>query len=151
MAPLGAAVLMGPLGRSREDARRLTSATNLRGIARSCVVYASQDDPNGRFPPNLEILIEKEYCTAKQFESPLKPKDFEGPSYIYIAGQTAAMYPGNILLYENPSYCSEGVNVVYLDTHVKWLRQAEFLQELKATYERLGRAMPEVKFKGSGG
>jgi hypothetical protein len=150
LAPLGAAVLMPALGRSRELAGRTVSGTNLSGIGKACIVYAN-DDPEGKFPPNLEILIEKEYCAASQFESPLKPKGFEGPSYIYIAGQTAAMDPGNILLYENPAYCYEGVNVVYLDTHVQWMRQAEFMKALKETYERLGRAMPEVKFKGSGG
>ena len=150
LAPLGAAILMPALGRTRELAGRTVSGTNLNGIGKACIVYAN-DDPEGRFPPNLEILIEKDYCTAKQFESPLKPKGFEGPSYIYIAGQTAAMDPGNILVYENPAYCYEAVNVVYLDTHVQWLRQAEFLDVLKRTYERLGRAVPEVKFKGSEG
>jgi hypothetical protein len=150
LVPIGAAVLMPALARSRQLAGRVVSGTNLSGIGKACVVYAN-DDPEGRFPPNLEILIEMDYCSAKQLESPSKPKGFEGPSYIYIAGQTAATYPGNILVYENPAYCYEGVNVVYLDTHVQWLRQAEFMKALKETYERLGRAMPEVKFKGSGG
>jgi hypothetical protein len=150
LVPIGAAVLMPALARSRQLAGRVVSGTNLSGIGKACVVYAN-DDPEGRFPPNLEILIEMDYCSAKQLESPSKPKGFEGPSYIYIAGQTAATYPGNILVYENPAYCYEGVNVVHVDTHVQWLRQAEFMKALKETYERLGRAMPEVKFKGSGG
>ncbi len=57
------------------------------------------------------------------------------------------MDPGNIVAYENPAFLSEGTNVLFLDCHVEWMKPDDFLRELKATYERLGKEMPEVKFK----
>jgi hypothetical protein len=147
-ASMGMAILMPALARVRELAGRVVSGTNLSGIGKACLVYAN-DDPEGRYPPDLETLVVKDYLPAKILESKLKPKGFEGPSYIYIAGQTAAMDPGNIVAYENPAFCHEGVNVVFVDTHVAWMKQAGFMAELEATYQRLGREMPEIKFKQS--
>ena len=60
-----------------------------------------------------------------------------------------AMHPGNILVYENPEFCSDKINVLFLDSHVQAMKADEFLRELEATYKRLGRKMPEVKFKGT--
>ncbi|MHC4528032.1 MAG: hypothetical protein ACYS29_09160, partial [Planctomycetota bacterium] len=152
-ASVGMAILMPALARARELAGRVVSGTNLSQIGKTCLVYAN-DDPEGRFPPDLETLVVKDYFPAKILESKLKPKGFEGPSYIYIAGQTAATYPGNIVAYENvayedPAYCYEGVNVLFVDTHVQWMKPEQFMAELEATYKRLGREMPQIKFKQS--
>jgi prepilin-type processing-associated H-X9-DG protein len=57
------------------------------------------------------------------------------------------MYPGNIVAYENPEFRSDGVNVLFLDSHVEWMKPDNFLRELEETNERLGRQMPEIKFK----
>ena len=59
------------------------------------------------------------------------------------------MEPGNIIAYENPEFCSDKINVLFLDSHVQAMKPDEFLRELGATYKRLGRKMPEVKFKDS--
>jgi len=126
---------------------RVISGSNLSGIGKACMIYAN-DDPDGRFPPNLQKLVELDYITAKQLESPLKPKGFDGPSYIYIAGQNAAMNPANIVAYDNPAFCSDRINVLFIDCRVRVMKPAEFLRELEATYKRLGRAMPEIRFKG---
>jgi prepilin-type processing-associated H-X9-DG protein len=151
-ASMGMGILMPALARARELAQRVVSATNLSGIGKACIVYAN-DDPEGRYPPDLETLVVKDYIPAKTLESKLKPKGFEGPSYIYIAGQTAATHPGNIVAYENPAYCHEGVNVLFVDCHVQWMKPEQFMAELEATYQRLGREMPQIKFKepGTGG
>jgi hypothetical protein len=145
-AATGMGILMPALARARELAGRVVSGTNLSQIGKACLVYAN-DDPAGKYPPDLETLVAKDYLPAKILESKLKPKDFEGPSYIYIAGQTAAMHPGNIVVYENPAYCYDGVNAVFVDTHVEWMKQEYFVAELKETYQRLGREMPDIKFK----
>jgi hypothetical protein len=143
---VGFSIMMPALAQARNKAQRIVSATNISGLVRASLVYAN-DDEQGRFPPNLEKLIELDYISSKQLESRLKPKDFSGPSYIYIAGQTADTDPGNMLVYENPAYCRDGVNAGFVDAHVKWMRRDEFLQALEATYKRLGREMPEIKFK----
>jgi hypothetical protein len=127
---------------------RVISGSNLSGIGKACMIYAN-DDEQGRFPSNLQKLVEHDYLSAKQLESPLKPKGFDGPSYRYVAGQSSAMNPGNIVAYENPAFCSDKINVLFIDCRVKAMKPAEFLRELEETHKRLGREMPEVKFKGS--
>jgi prepilin-type processing-associated H-X9-DG protein len=144
-ASLGVGILMPALARTREVAKRMTSGTNLAGIGKACLIYANDHDD--KLPPNLEELIEKCDLSPKTLESPLKPKGFDGPSYIYIAGQTTSMEPGNIVAYENPEFCTEGVNVLFMDCHVSWVKRDEFLHQLEETYKRLGREMPEIKFK----
>ncbi len=126
-----------------------TRAKNLKQIAMACNIYA--DDNNGKLPSNLAELIEKTELSPKTLESPLKPEDFEGPSYIYIAGQSvntkrAADY---IVVYENPQFCSDTITALLLDYQVETLKPDEFLRKLEATYKRLGKEMPDIKFKGS--
>ena len=112
-------------------------------MGKALLIYAN--DYNDAFPPNLSELIEKAAIDSKMLECPLKPKDFQGPGYIYISGQNVSMHPENILVYENPGFCRDAVNVLYMDSHVAWTKKEQFLRELEATYKRLGRKMPEVK------
>ncbi len=123
----------------------MQSATHLSGIGKASLIYSN--DYNDELPPNLNELIEKAAIDPRMLESPLKPKNFEGPSYIYIAGQNTSMHPGNIVAYENPEFSRDRLNVLFMDSHVQWVKQDEFLRELEATYKRLGREMPEIKFK----
>jgi len=143
---LGAGIVMPALARARQLARRMTSGTNLSGIGKACLIYAN--DYDDKFPPDLQTLVRAAELPAKCLESKLKPKDFDGPSYIYIPGQTLAMYPGNMIAYDNPEFCTDGVNVLFLDSHVEFMKPESFRRELKETCERLGRTMPEIRFKG---
>jgi len=149
---LGASILMPALARTREVAHRVVSGSNLAGIGKACVIYAMEED-EGKYPPTLEKLVELDYISHKQLESPFKPKGFDGPSYIYISGQSARSHPSNVVAYDNPEFCDEGVNVLHVDGHVQWMKPEEFLQALESTYKRLDREMPEIRFKGvrSGG
>ncbi len=126
-----------------------THSKNLKQIAIACNIYA--DDNNGKLPSNLQELIEKAQLSPKTLESPLKPEDFEGPSYIYIAGQSVNTKSADdyIVVYENPEFCSDMVTGLLLDFQVKTMKPDEFLRKLEATYKRLGREMPDIKFKGS--
>ena len=144
-AAVGIGVMMPALAKSRQQALRITSATNLKAIGKAMILYAN--DYNDKFPPNLQELVEKCDLPPQALESKRKPKGFTGPSYIYITGQDASMYAGNIVVYENPAYCTDGLNVLFLDCHVQWMKPDEFIKDLKETYQRLGREMPEIKFK----
>lgn len=81
-------------------------------------------------------------------ESPFRPRRFQGPSYIYIAGQNEVMDPDGIVVCANPAFCPDGLNVLYVDGHVAWTERDDFLRDLKATYKRLGRQMPDIKSNG---
>jgi hypothetical protein len=146
-AAMGAGILMPALARTRQMAQRMMSGTNLTSIGKALLIYASENE--GNYPQNLQVLVDKAGLSPKSLESPHKPEWFDGPSYIYIAGQSATMNPQNIIAYDNPEFCPDGVNVLFNDTHVQHMEPDEFLRELRATYERLGREMPEIKFKSS--
>jgi len=129
-----------------EQAKEISSDANLRQIGISLALYASENE--GKFPADWQQL-NAFLLNQKLPESPRKPKDFDGPSYIYIAGQTTKMEPGNIIAYENPVFCIDRINVLFLDYHVEAMNPDEFLRKLEATYKRLGREMPDIKFKDS--
>ena len=86
------------------------------------------------------------YGESKILESPLKPAGFEGPSYIYIKGHSpkAGSPARKIVVYENPEYCRDKINALFLDGHVEAMQRDRFLKALEATYEGLGREMPEI-------
>jgi prepilin-type processing-associated H-X9-DG protein len=144
-AAFGMGILMPALARTRQIAFRMVSATNLSAIGKAMLIYAN--DYDDRFPANLQELVEKEALPPKVLESKRKPEGYDGPAFIYISGQNISMYPGNIVAYENTEFGSDGVNVLFLDSHVEWMKPDDFLRELEETYERLGREMPKIKFK----
>jgi prepilin-type processing-associated H-X9-DG protein len=143
-AAVGIGVAMPAMAKARNQAQRIVSMNNLKRIGLASLMYAN--DHNDIFPANFEQM-KSNIDDPKILNSPLKPKDFTGPSYIYVAGQNMSMDPGNILAYENPAYCRDGLYVLFLDGHVEWMRPDQFIKELKATYQRLGKEMPEIKFK----
>jgi general secretion pathway protein G len=141
------AAFQPPLDKASSLSKVIESARNLSTIGKALLIYAN--DHEHQYPPNLQVLVEKGYIKRPEIlESPRKPKDFDGPGYIYIAGQsTRTSEPGNIIVYENPEFCSDKINVLFIDTHVEAMKPAEFLERLQETYKRLGREMPEIKFK----
>jgi prepilin-type processing-associated H-X9-DG protein len=121
---IGAGVMMPALARAREQARQAASMANLK-------------------------QAKENYKDSKILESPLKPKGFAGPSYIYVNGHSmnAGSPAVQIIAYENPQYCQDTVNALFLDGHVEKMPRDRFLETLEATYKQLGREMPEIKFK----
>ena len=127
------------------------SMSNLKQIGLALLTYA--EDHNDVFPENLEQL--EAYIEMPDiFESPLKTQDFNGPSYIYISGHSfkdAKSKEKYIIVYENPEYLTgyefQQIIVTYLDGYVDRFKKEDFLSKLKATYEHLGKPMPEIKFK----
>ncbi len=129
--------------RVRDQARKTASMAHLKqmGIA----VMMSADEHEGRMPQSLDDL--KKYgVDAKVLRLPYLPKNSNEPGYIYIAGQTVKS-PQNILVYENPKFREDGVNVLFGDGHVQFLRPEDFREQLAETCKRLGQEAPKVQFK----
>jgi len=144
-AGVGAAILMPALAKARDQARNVASMSYLRQIGIALLMYA--EDHEGRFPADLKDL--KEYhITDTVLQSPRQPRRFDGPSYIYLAGQGAKADAQNIVVYENPEFCTDKINVLFLDGHVESMTPEAFRQQLEATCKRLGRPVPDVRFKG---
>jgi len=142
---MAAGILMPALARTRSVAYRMVSGTNLSAIGKACLIYANDHD--GKYPDNLQQLVEKADLPPKCLTSKFVPKASPEPAYIYISGQDAKMHPGNIIAYDNPKFCPDGVNVLFNDAHVEWVKREKFLKILEETYKSLGREMPEIKFK----
>jgi prepilin-type processing-associated H-X9-DG protein len=143
---LGMGILMPALARVRQLSFRMTSGTNLVGVGKACLLYASDHDD--KLPPDLQTLSTEADLPARCLESKLKPKDFAGPSYIYIPGQNILMNPQNVVAYDNPEFCVDGVNVLFLDGHVEFMKPESFRQAMKTTYTRLQRPLPAIRFRG---
>lgn len=143
--------------KSRESAsERLTAAvrpiqqfnmsrTNMWAIGKACLIYSNDHDD--KYPLNLQELVETKYLLPKYLESPFKPIGFDGPSYIYIAGQTTSSSPRNVVAYENPEFCSGEINVLFMDTHVEVMNREKLLAALEKTYKDLRREMPAISLR----
>lgn len=145
-------IMMPALAKSRQQAQRIMSANNIKNIMIALIMYA--DSHENRFPASLneELMkyrgIESKEEFKKLMESPRKPKDFNGPSYIYVPVERSDM-PGPseiIVVYENPAFCKDGVNAGFIDGHVEFMKPEAFKKTLEQTYKRLGKPMPEIKF-----
>jgi hypothetical protein len=137
---VGAGVAMPAMSKAREQAKFAASLNNLKQIGLGLHMYAQDNDD--KFPSDLE-QAQRYFGNAKVLESPRKPTDFEGPSYIYIPDQSPKTADtGNIVAYENPEYAWYDIVVLFLDGHVERMTSDRFQSELEATYERLGRPMP---------
>ncbi len=144
-AAVGAGVALPAVAKAREQARNAASMSHLKQIGLGLIMY--KEDHGGEWPADLEQA--KSYLGKSQvLESPLKPKDFAGPSYVYVSGQPKTIDPHNVLAYENPAYLTDKINVLFADGHVEAMKPEAFRRELQATYERLGKEMPEIRFKG---
>ena len=142
---VGAAVMMPALNKAKQQAKWIVSVSNLKDIGIASMVYES--DNQGKMPPNLEVLVNQAGLRAGALQSKLRPDNFEGPSYIYVPGQAAGSDAANVLAYENPAYLCDTTVVLFIDGHVEKMKRKHFIMELKATYQRLGKEMPEVRFK----
>jgi len=140
---VGAGILMPALARARQQARQVVSMNNLKQLGLAVITYAN--DNQGKLPDNLD-QAKQYYGDSKVLKSPLKPKGFAGPSYIYINGHSmkAESPARQIVIYENPEYCQDTINAVFLDGHVERMQRDRFLETLEATYKQLGREMPEI-------
>ena len=144
-------IVLPSLSKPKVTPKYMSSLVNLRQMGVGLWMYA--EDYNDVFPDNIEQL--KSYSKyPDNFESHLKPQDFNGPSYVYISGHSfkdAEAKKKYIIAYENPQYLTgynhEQISVLYLEGYVERLKKEDFLSKLQKTYEYLGKPIPEIKFK----
>jgi len=141
-------LLVGLLGigcSSKKDVS-IASWRNVKDICIGCITYA--DAHKGKIPNSLEDI--KPYMKGGTLpESPRKPKDFDGPSYVYVealAGKNFNEFKRPfeyVIVYENPAFCQDEISVGFLDVHILKMTLPAFRQALEDTYKKLGVPMPE--------
>jgi prepilin-type processing-associated H-X9-DG protein len=136
---LMASILLPSLSRARELSKRTVSASNLRGIGVTCLIYAN--DHEDQFPPDLQTLVRSGDLEPRILISPRDPSPDEC-SYEYIAGQTSGSAARNVLAYE-PDYDGEGGNILFADGRVEWVKPPEYQRVIDETRKRLGQGPAE--------
>ncbi len=130
-------ILLPSLSRARELSKRLVSASNLKGIGTMCFIYAN--DHNGQFPPDFETIFADESMDPALRHAPNHEPG--KPCYLYISGQISDSPADNVLAYERPGLNGEeGVNVLFLDGHVQFIKLPELQSALQKTKQRLSRS-----------
>lgn len=128
------AMMMGfmlpALAKSREQAKRVQSASNLRQIGLACQIYANEH--KGKFPDELSQTMEAD-IQANVFLNPrtktsmppgldgdaLKRWVNESSDYVYVGkGLTYQATADTVIAYEKPDGLQDGVNFLYADGHV---------------------------------
>ncbi len=137
----------------RAQAQKIVSANNMKQIVMGLIIYS--ENYNDILPEDLdnEELVKIMGFSSMEnasnvFENPRKPPEFTGPGYIYIPhGKVDANNPDKLaVIYDNPQFCKDGVNVGFLDGHVEYLKKDKFQSIIKHTYERLNQPPPDINF-----
>jgi prepilin-type processing-associated H-X9-DG protein len=145
-AAVGLGVMMPALARARQQAKHAVSMSHMKQIGLVLMMYA--DENEGKLPERIE-QARNYYNDSKILDSPLKPGGFDGPSYIYVKGNSLGVKSPaqQIVVYENPEYLQDKITVLFLDGHVERMTRDRFIESLEATYKQLGREMPEIRFR----
>jgi hypothetical protein len=139
--PMMIGTLIPSLQQARAQTRRAISGANLNAIYRGIAMYMAEND--GRFPPDLEVLIKHGTIPRQMLYSPSmnRPEDFlqrrpyPEPDYVYFGHRLGHVAPvGLILAFEKPE-CNhnQGTNVLYVAGNVKWCSMEEFRRDLQRT------------------
>jgi len=152
----------GPVGSSAansQDSAESTSEVHLEHILAACVEYGAK---HYQFPPSLQTLVTLNYLPAATIESPRKPKDFDGPSYVYIPGYEPDVTGENVIAYENPAFLSgqepipvglftrteDTIRQDTIEYSVEAMSRQDFLHILEATYYHFHAEMPQATTLG---
>lgn len=131
-----ASVPMEPLARARENARRAACLNNLRQLALSCHMYAS--DHKGRFPEKLSELHPYApsldvFCCPSSGTVISRPEEIDSRSSYKLLGgfvlKEVKELDKKLVLYESLENHGDGANVAFADNHCKWVKP-EALREL---------------------
>lgn len=144
---LGGSFLLPSLHRPRDPNYRAMCASNMKQIGLGAIMYANIKD--GRFPDDLETLLETEELSPNVLMCPLDAHDVpSGPttraivskmrtkkliSCIYVGkGLSASASADTVVLYEPlADHLNDGMNVLFADGHVEFLNVTEAQAVLK--------------------
>ena len=127
---LMAEVIAPSLRRARYLAMRAISAANFNAIGKALALYTI--DHEGAFPENLQVLVEKKYLNARALVNPAHPD--RKPAYVYLPPRKPPVPAAaeTLVAYEAHDKWGEGVNVLFYDGLVEFLRdRARFEKLLK--------------------
>lgn len=141
-------VLLPSLSRARELAKRTVCMSNIRGVGMGCWIYAN--DHKDEFPKELNELVKLGMVTPAQFVCPsagTTEQDAENylngrgsVGWTYISGQNSRSDVRNVLMFESLSHHDgEGGGVLFIDSHVQFMKPAELREAVVETYKRLNR------------
>ncbi len=141
MAILGG-MLLPALGRARDEARKVKSASNLRGIAQFSHLWRVKKGEDKFYPPSLKALLDDGMIdNARAFLNPASNtqlaegkfvSDYE--SIFDRAGFKVAdeAVPVTLpLAWDRENVHGDGRNVVFFDSHVEFVNEKSFQKLLK--------------------
>ena len=130
------AILVPALTRAREDARQTVCFANLRAIGFALRMYSV--DKDGKFPPNLQVLVSEDYGLDSETLRCPNVKRNNGKKvasdYFYLPPASIIDDHRKIIACDLKSNHRKGRNVLYLDGHVEFLNNDDFRAELKLPY-----------------
>ena len=114
------------LPREREEARRVSCASNLHCLICTMDTYAMDND--GFFPDRLSRLYPNYVSMLDIFSCPSNSKEILSPdrieedgSYVYVQGVTESDPDGTLVMYDKPgNHGSAGRNEGYLGCQGEW-------------------------------
>ena len=156
------AILLPSLNRSREQANRIKSASNLRQIGQAVQIYANEH--KGKFPATLAetltVDISPEAFVNPRAETMLPPGlqgdelnqwINESSDYVYVGAGKNFTAPADVVIaYERPGSVTDGLNILFADGHVEWQNMDQAMQTIERAGGAEGGAQPGVEQEPAG-
>ena len=131
-----AVAMREPLMRGRQAALRVQSASNIRQILQSCLLYANEN--KGQYPADMKELekamaqwMPEPAMVKRVLTNPRQP-DVK-PAYVYIKPAEGVKAPAEtVVIYESHKDFGDGINVGFADGHVEFVNRREQFDQMLA-------------------
>ena len=132
-----AVAMKEPLARSRQVALRVQSASNIRQLLQTCLLFAN--DNKGKYPEDFKALqaaipkyMGANPQTAQRVLSNPRHPEIQ-PGYVYIKpAKGNAASAETVVIYESHKDFGDGINVGFGDGHVEWVAQKQQFEQMLA-------------------
>jgi len=128
----------GPNERTVKLEKRVQSASNMKQILLSCIMYAQ--DNKDQWPDSLQELTQRRLARDTLI-NPRQPERENG--YIYIKPSTP-ISPQQVVLYEAHDSWGDGINVGFVDGHVEFIEK-EYMFKNRLEDERIVKLTKRMK------
>jgi prepilin-type processing-associated H-X9-DG protein len=154
---LATSILLPSLNRARETANRIKCATNERQMGMDCLLWANNH--NGHYPASIADILTQDpqpqifLCPSSNTSLPANAKAMapealaawltDHGDYVYVgAGSNAASTGADqIIVYEKPENHGQGMNILFGDGHVEFVKIANAVQLINDQHK----TVPTVK------